>query len=116
VSGQPTRVGTPPTLPARNVRSALTTYAGMLGRNPWLERFPVALQAVVPGRARDDSWWVVEEGGARLRVDGAFGWHLLALSGGRPLDVFGEWDGFALLPLSVLVDGALAQLKVLAAP
>jgi hypothetical protein len=29
------------------------------------------------------------------------GWELLALSGGTPLALFGEWDGEALLPLSV---------------
>jgi hypothetical protein len=33
-------------------------------------------------------------------------WNLLALSGGQPMTVFGEWDGETLLPL-----GAMAEKK-----
>ena len=43
------------------------------------------------------------------------GWHLLALSGGHPLDVFSEWDGFSFWPLTVLADGRLVALRELAA-
>jgi hypothetical protein len=115
IKGQPVRAAFPTTpLPARDVHHALHLYAEILGRNPWIERFPIALKRVLPRRAHDDSWWLVEEGGSGLRVDGPFGWHLLALSGGEAVDVFGEWDGFTLQPLSVLVDGALIQLQELA--
>jgi len=34
----------------------------------------------------------------------ARGWKLLAVCGGSPIRLFGEWDGEALLPLSSLVD------------
>ena len=35
---------------------------------------------------------------------------LLALSGGAPVDLVAEWDGFSLIPLSVLADSALVAL------
>ena len=35
---------------------------------------------------------------------------LLALSGGEPVDVFGEWDGFSLTPLSLQAEGTLVGL------
>jgi hypothetical protein len=37
-------------------------------------------------------------------------WLLLALSGGHPVDVAGEWDGAAILPLGVVADGAYCVL------
>ena len=35
---------------------------------------------------------------------------LLALSGGHPVDLFAEWDGFTVTPLSALIDGTLVAL------
>jgi hypothetical protein len=32
-------------------------------------------------------------------------WPLLAISGGAPITIFGEWDGRSLLPLSIVADG-----------
>jgi hypothetical protein len=88
-------------------------HAELLGRNPWLERMPAALRAVVPHRAADDSWWLIDRpADQRIALAGQAGWHLLAVSGGQPIDVFGEWDGFALWPLSVAAAGDLAQLRL----
>jgi hypothetical protein len=54
---------------------------------------------------------VAEPGGAALTLSGSRDWlSLLALSGGEPVDLFAEWDGFALNPLSVCADGALVSL------
>jgi hypothetical protein len=114
VKGSPTRVGVPSALPGdHDVASALTTYAEMLGRNPWLERVPLALHHVIPRRSHDETWWLVDERGRQLRADGGFGWQLLAISGGQPIDLFGEWDGFTVVPLSILTEGRLTQLKAL---
>jgi len=35
---------------------------------------------------------------------------MIALSGGKPLEVFGEWDGHALLPLSAVGEGRFVEL------
>ena len=44
----------------------------------------------------------VQAGGERLplRIGADALWPLLALGGGRPLALFGEWDGQALRPLA----------------
>ena len=73
---------------------------------PWLERFPCALSGVTPV-CGDGSAWLVRDGdGAALPLAPGEHWRLLALSGGAPVDLAGEWDGEALLPLGVVADGA----------
>ena len=38
-------------------------------------------------------------------------WALLALAGGHPVDLAGEWDGHALLPLGLVVCGQYHDLS-----
>jgi hypothetical protein len=87
-------------------------YARWLGGNPWLERLPIAIKDVLPLRAHDETWWLADEHSQRLRITGPLGWHLLALSGGQPIDVFGEWDGFSFWPLAAGAEGKLAPLPM----
>jgi hypothetical protein len=86
--------------------AATEAYAAALARNPWLEQFPMPLQSVIPTR-NGEGWSLRDSEGRTLPIVPRFerGWNLLALSGGHPLDVFGEWDGDDLLPLSVMVEG-----------
>ena len=86
--------------------SATHAYAATLALVPWLERFPMALQDAIP--IHDGERWIVRDSaGHILPVAPSFahGWRLLAFSGGRPLELFGEWDGDVLLPLSAHVGG-----------
>jgi hypothetical protein len=91
--------------------AALAGYAAALAQNPWLERFPTALTAVVPMR-RGDAWAVADGEGRLLPLRRNFGlaWELLALSGGSPIGLFGEWDGESQLPLSAFAAGRLVAL------
>lgn len=90
---------------------ALAAYAQALAQNPWVDPFPMPLQAVVPLR-QEDGWLVCDEtGGLPLRRSFQIGWHLMALSGGSPLALFGEWDGDGLLPLSAWAEGRLVDLE-----
>jgi hypothetical protein len=77
-----------------------------LASNPWTERHPAALAAVAPVHERGQ-WSVVDGGGYELPIHPRFArsWELLAVSGGRPVGLFGEWDGEALWPMSATVDG-----------
>jgi len=89
-----------------SVLEGTEAYARALGSNPWLEQFPMPLQAVTP--LRDGEGWAVQDReGYVLPLVPRFdrGWHLLAHSGGRPLALFGEWNGDHLLPLSVWAEG-----------
>lgn len=83
--------------------------------NPWLERVPVALDGVVrplgdlnPRKSRPDAAQAClrDSAGKTILLHGdPIG--LLALSGGRPITVFGELDQDRFRPLSVDLDGEL---------
>jgi hypothetical protein len=96
---------------SESVAAALAAYADGLARCPWLERWPMRLRRVRPrieGREDGIRWSLVDAAGAALSLPAQFaeGWHLLAASGGEPVDLFGEWDGDVLRPLTVAAGGA----------
>lgn len=81
-------------------------YADALGNNPWLELFPAVLENLVAVSV-GESWLLRDPSGLALPLSTQFAapWELFSLSGGRPLTVFGVWDGFAFLPRTVWADG-----------
>ena len=91
------------------VEDALAGHARALGANPWLDRLPTVLSDVVP---LADGWRVRDGAGStvRLLVDEPAWWTLVAVSGGRPVGVAGEWQDGALRALSVWADGRLTPL------
>jgi hypothetical protein len=95
--------------PSRDLQPGLAGYAAALAANPWLRVYPLALAHVFlqPPATTADVWRVRDWGGRELPLPPKFahGWRLLALSGGRPLSLFGEWDGAQFTPLSVNADG-----------
>jgi hypothetical protein len=86
------------------LEEALDAYSTALATNPWIERFPMALEQVVPARINKDEWHIRdgEEKIAPLAVSPMVGWQLMSVSGGRPISLFGEWDGERFEPLSIL--------------
>jgi hypothetical protein len=84
------------------IAQAIEAYAAAIARQPWLERFPFALQSVVPFH-RNEQWGVRDAANYVLPIASSYskGWELLAMSGGHPVHLFGEWDGEVLQPLSV---------------
>lgn len=85
------------------IEDAVHAYADALGKQPWLSAFPVALNGVVPGRHKN-RFGLVDSDGKYLPLGNAdlVCWSLVALGGGPPLTVFGEWDGMAFRVLSAL--------------
>jgi hypothetical protein len=82
------------------VAAALAAYTDALAADPWLDRWPVLLEAVSPARS-DSGWSLVDGSGAALPLRPyANPWPLLAVSAGSPLTVAGEWSAGGLLPLS----------------
>ncbi len=109
------RVGAPRLPGSDSIEAGLKTYADALGRVPWVERWPLALRGVTPrvhGGENGPTWYLTDSAGAGLPLPArlAEGWHLLAVSGGGPLDVFGEWDGEVLQPLTIAARGMLYAL------
>jgi hypothetical protein len=94
---------------ATNVDKALDQAARWLAGNPWLRRIPMALRGmtVVP----TEPALVADEDGAALALAPETDiWQLLALSGGHPVRLFGEWIDERLHPLSVEIDDRLVPL------
>jgi SWIM zinc finger len=92
------------------VEGALASRAAALASNPWLDRFPVGLCAVVP--ARDgEGWALVDDDGGALRLARRHdGWPLVALSGGDRIGVFGELERDELTPLAAAANGRTVPL------
>ena len=86
------------------VSSFLEAVAGALARQPWLEQFGCSLSAVTPV-VDAERWYTIDRAGVALPLKGAAHWRLLAVSGGAPLDLAGEWDGDRLLPLGAVAGG-----------
>ena len=98
-------------LPHRSLAEAAAYAAEWFRGNPWTERVPLALAAVIPLR-RGQGWWVRDSAGDGwpLALTEASGWKLMAASGGRPVGLTGEWDGEVLTPLALESEGGWSTL------
>jgi hypothetical protein len=114
------------------------SYSTALSLNPWLSVYPALLAQVIP-IFTEGIFFLIDSNKKTLplsknTVDGGnpdafgkgvrnsntygkdvvthedFGWKLLALSGGKPISVFGEWNGRAFSPLSVFSERRLVSL------
>ena len=78
----------------------LTSWAAALEQDPWLTEWPVLL-AGTPIHA-GDRWHLTGSSGAALPLLGRESlWQLLAMSGGYPVTVAGEWSPAGLTALTV---------------
>jgi hypothetical protein len=79
--------------------------AAALGRQPWLQAFPATLRHVVPFFQKKQ-FGIADRAGKQtpLANPESVCWSLLALGGGRPITVFGEWNGRTFTVLSALVN------------
>ncbi len=91
-----------------DVATLLQDYAAALGANPWLTQYPAVLAQVVPlhrdlGPDQPSQWLLRDNQGTLLPLHpftaGRHGWELLAISGGHPLTVIGEWSSAGTLKL-----------------
>jgi hypothetical protein len=84
-----------------NLEEALSAASEGLACNPWLGTIPMPVENILPD-LQGDRWYARDRDGKRLPLSSLFtqGWRLMAISGGNPLTLFGEWDGENYLPLS----------------
>ena len=87
-----------------------TGYAAALATQPWLQIFPAAFSEATP-HTHGGRFFLFDknEKSLPLKVSENDGWKLLALSGGLPIGVFGEWDGAAFRPLSAVAEGRFTR-------
>jgi hypothetical protein len=95
-----------------SVDELLDSHSAALSRKPWIEAYAAPMAQVVPVLVQS-RWHLRDSDGglARIRPPIAKRWELVALSGGHPIFVFGEWDGSSILPLSVVADGRFVALE-----
>jgi hypothetical protein len=86
-------------------------YRRALAANPWLLSYPVYLQGVKLA-TRHQQYGLVDADGQSLPIHQDFenAYSLLAISGGRPFSIFGEFDGYSFLPLSTVTGMGLEPL------
>ncbi len=92
-----------------DVDAAMRGWSAALALNPWLRRFPTILHDVwaEPPSLTGSPWRLRDRSGRVLPLPSQFGqgWSLLALSAGRPMTLFGEWDGSLFTPVSIFAGG-----------
>lgn len=74
--------------------------AARIAACPWVSLHPLALAGATPWHQGDRLLAVVGDRALPLAIGDTDTWSLLAASGGHPLQLFGEWDGQALRPLT----------------
>jgi hypothetical protein len=112
--------GKPPIVdagPDGGIDAMLAGYAAGLAQDPWLTVWPALLDVTPvsldgppapPGGGTtpgSTSWHLADQAGTAVPLTGTASlWTLLAVSGGRPVTVAGEWHPDGLLPLTVWLD------------
>lgn len=88
---------------ATTLSRAFELYSDALLGNPWILAYPFLLKGVIPDYNNGQlSLFDEERNSLPVSQPLTFSWPLLALSGGDPLIVFGEWVENSFLPRSVI--------------
>ncbi|MEY9888525.1 hypothetical protein ABIA35_001773 [Catenulispora sp. MAP12-49] len=90
------------------LRAAADEFAAALAADPWQEGWPVVIAGAVPDRDGE----LTDGEGRRVPLlceDSAL-WRLLAVSGGHPVTVFGEYTDAGLEPLTVWAEESAVAL------
>jgi hypothetical protein len=89
--------GSPPD--GDSVAGLLAGYAAALAEDPWLDTWPAVLD-VTPARSHRPAVSDAAGDAVPLHPEAGICWTLLALSGGHPVTVAGEWTPRGLWPLT----------------
>ena len=95
-----------------DIAAFLEKYAAALAAQPWLPYFAEALSGVTVHMGAPNQFFFTDVSGKMLPMHTSerTGWSLIALGGGHPLDLFGEWNGRFFRPLSAVAEGRLVSL------
>ena len=78
-------------------------FGKSLAIDPWIPSIPTHIKGVTP-IYRDKKFWLIDSNQLAIPLSKKSEkglWKLVAISGNRPLHLFGEWDGAAFLPLTL---------------
>jgi uncharacterized Zn finger protein len=90
----------------QSIDEAMERYSQALCQQPWIDRMVVIIGGVVPIE-QGDKYLIWDGVNLALPIRSGYDnwWELVAVSGGRPIDLCGEWNGQDFNPLSAWVDG-----------
>lgn len=86
---------------AASLNDSFRELAESLSTNPWLRPLPLKVSTCTP--LKSDNKWILlndQQQTIPLALDRDSAWTLIAEASGRPVTLFGEWDGELLRPLS----------------
>jgi hypothetical protein len=95
-----------------NILEFFDEYSNSLAKIPWLERLPIFLKDVQIS-FDENNWFLVDKENYQLKlgqVSHLSYWYILALSGGQPITLFGEWYLDEVFPLSIFVNNEFHSL------
>ena len=98
--------------PATQFDAGMQSYARAIAANPFIERLPLSLSGL--RLQLDGERWLAilpDQQALYLPENFAYGWQLQAVSGGQPMTLVGEWDGYCFTPLSVQTDRQFLSLE-----
>ncbi|WUI02328.1 SWIM zinc finger domain-containing protein [Spirillospora sp. NBC_00431] len=87
-----------------SVQGLLDEYAAAVAEDPWLGRWPATLENVRLARSAGGDLALLDDAGDALPLRLGDPWRLLALSGGGPVTISGEWSPHGLRPLAAWHD------------
>ncbi len=97
---------TAPLLEYTSFEELLTAYAQNINKNPWLLNFPAIISPLTPVyESEREQLFLIDVQNNMIPLQPMAEeaqWKLLAMSGGSPLQLFGEWNGHTFIPISVI--------------
>lgn len=86
----------------------LRQYADALSKNPWLLYFPALIDTVTPVLQNNELTLIdTKHSYLPIKVSETTKWKLIGISGEKPLQLFGEWDGQYFYPLTATALGRI---------
>jgi hypothetical protein len=99
---------TPTTAPPDSfptIAQVFSAYSQALSQSPWIERLVVSLAAITVMKSHEQ-WYLRDRQNQGLPIAANYAamFELVALAGGLPIGITGEWDGHAFYPLSAWIN------------
>lgn len=95
------------------IHDFLKAYSQAIAQNPWLVQFPIILSDIIPF-LNERNELIFTDIHQKIIVSNTISqanlWKILAVSGGQPITIFGEWDGMGFEPLSMVTDGGIFKI------
>ena len=96
---------------SENFEAFFQNYSNAITKNPWLLYFPALLENIIPVFNKGNLYLIDNKKKTIKALNkGNKAWKLIALSGGHPITVFGEWSGELFVPISVLSEDQIIAL------